>query len=261
MVQPNVLRSGKVSIEDIIHQNDPFYCECRAYGRLEEVGREDLAVRCHGYLFLDQLEEEGLARRGFNDWDRVPATEGLPLRGIVKELIADDADGPFTYQMLPRMRRDIQELNRLGIVVWDVRADNYRAGRLIDFSQAHTAPHMELDWNSTVYSREQVMECCVRDLACFDDMVGEWNYEHPDRIFWRRFLPNPDFGQRLRNRSRKFEVFRRQEGARFDAAFYDWEHKEKKGRAKPTIGLEAKRVTPQGRVGKPGRNGAKRGNR
>jgi len=145
LVAQNLLDDGLVSIEDVINQNDPFHCECRADGRLKEAGREDLAARCYGYVLLDQSHEDELARLGFDNWDRRAATKGRPIRGIVKEYIADDGSGPFTYAMLPRMRRDIQDLNRLGIVVFDVRADNYRAGRLIDFSQAHTVPHMELD--------------------------------------------------------------------------------------------------------------------
>lgn len=152
-MKPNFLRDGLVNVEDVINQNDPFHCECRAYGRLKEAGREDLAVRCFGYVFLNQAQEDELAQRGFTDWDRCDAVKGRPIRGIVKEYIPDDGNGPFTYEMLPRMRRDIQDLNRLGIVTWDVRVDNYRGGRLVDFSQAHTAPHMKLDWNSAVFTR------------------------------------------------------------------------------------------------------------
>ncbi|AEO70537.1 uncharacterized protein THITE_2122138 [Thermothielavioides terrestris NRRL 8126] len=225
VIQPNVLRDGTASIEDVINQNDPFHCECRAYGRLKEVGREDLAVHCYGYVLLSRRHEHDLAQLGFTDWDRRDAVKDRPIRGIVKEYIADDGSGPFTFEMLPRMRQDIIDLNRLGIVVWDVRADNYRAGRIVDFSQAHTAPHMELDWNSTAYARSQVMDCCVRDRACFDDMIEEWNENHPDQKFWRRFMPNLAFGQRLRDMTRYRESLYRQEGAKFDAAFYDWEKK------------------------------------
>lgn len=32
LVQPNLLREGWVSVDDVINQNDPFHCECRAYG-------------------------------------------------------------------------------------------------------------------------------------------------------------------------------------------------------------------------------------
>lgn len=36
---------------------DPFNCEYRAFGRLQEADREELALKCFGYLLLD--EEHG----------------------------------------------------------------------------------------------------------------------------------------------------------------------------------------------------------
>ena len=161
VIQPQTLRERLVSVHDILCQNDPSHCECRAYGRLKEVGRKILAVRCHGYVLPTQDQEQDLAKLCFNDWGRQDARRGRPIRAIVKEYFANDGSGAFTFEMLPQMRRDILDLNRLGVVVWDVRADNYRAGQLVDFSQAHTVPHIELDWNSTVYDRDQIRECCV----------------------------------------------------------------------------------------------------
>lgn len=37
-----------------------FYNECRAYGRLKELGREHLAGKVHGYLrlYLHQIDEQ-----------------------------------------------------------------------------------------------------------------------------------------------------------------------------------------------------------
>ncbi len=206
-------------------QNDPFHCECRAYGRLKEVGREDLAVGCFGYVLLTQRQEDELLDLGFNAWGCEDARRGRPIRAIVKEYIANDGSGAFTFEMIPQMRQDIQDLNRLGIVAWDVRDDNYRAGRLVDFSQARTVPHMELDWNSTAYHPDQVKQCCVQDLAYFDDMIAGWNEDHPDRIYWRCFLPSITFGRRLRNAKRYCTDAFNQEGARFVAASYDWEGK------------------------------------
>jgi hypothetical protein len=195
-------------------------------------------------VFLSLEQEDALAQRGFNDWGRRDATKGRPIRGIVKEYIPNAGTEPFTYEMLPRMRRDIQDLNRLGIVVWDVRTDNYRAGRLVDFSQAHTAPHIALDWNSTIYSRCHIMETCVRDQACFDAVVQEWNYNNPDRKFWRPFMPSLDFGRRLRDKTR-FSGYRgalyQLEGANISAAFYD---SEKKGaEAKPAQAVRTSEST------------------
>ncbi|KAH6634443.1 kinetochore Sim4 complex subunit FTA2-domain-containing protein [Chaetomium sp. MPI-SDFR-AT-0129] len=42
---------------------DPFNCECRAYGRLKEEKREDLAVRALGYLLFNPQQEIDLAQR------------------------------------------------------------------------------------------------------------------------------------------------------------------------------------------------------
>jgi len=85
------------------------------------------------------------------------------------------------------MCRDFRELDRLGIVVWDVRADNYRPGRLVDFSQALMATHRELDWNSTFYPRSTVMKFCIQDQVSFDTMIYQWNDDHLDRHFSTSF--------------------------------------------------------------------------
>ncbi|KAL8351227.1 hypothetical protein RB601_000694 [Gaeumannomyces tritici] len=37
---------------------EPFNSELRAFGRLQEAGHEDLAIKCHGYLLLDQAHED-----------------------------------------------------------------------------------------------------------------------------------------------------------------------------------------------------------
>ncbi|KAL2126172.1 hypothetical protein VTI74DRAFT_1551 [Chaetomium olivicolor] len=73
---------------------DPFNCECRAYGRLKEEKREDLAVRALGYLLLRPQQEIDLARRvegrsppsanaatldGNNFWRRHEQHRGLPV--------------------------------------------------------------------------------------------------------------------------------------------------------------------------------------
>lgn len=42
---------------------DPFYNECRAYGRLEEANLNGkVAVRCHGYMTFPAEYEEELVR-------------------------------------------------------------------------------------------------------------------------------------------------------------------------------------------------------
>ncbi|KAL2146098.1 hypothetical protein VTI28DRAFT_5191 [Corynascus sepedonium] len=86
---------------------DPFNCECRAYGRLNDAKREDLAVKAHGYLLLTPQQEADLERRvtgnphpvsdanageltGHNFWNRYEQHRGLPVRAIVKELVSNN---------------------------------------------------------------------------------------------------------------------------------------------------------------------------
>lgn len=221
---------------------DPFNAECRAYGRLKETAREDLAAKCFGYILLSPDQELKLAKLvgNSNEWHRRDAHKGQPLRCIVKEYIEQDSV-PFDFQMISRMRQDIQDINKLGIIVFDLREGNYLGGRLVDFSQAHTTPHYALDLQSTWISNSSVRDLCARDLICFDSMMDEWNTEHPKQRFWPRFLPNKAFGIRLRNHSRYFEEWGDREGARLDAALYDW----KKGRSSKLDADDSKNSRPQ----------------
>lgn len=228
LISQDVLERGRVDVQDVIHHNDPFHCECRAYGRLKEVNREDLAARAYGYVMLDATTEDKLAQRGFQDWHRHDAVKKQALRCIVKELLpATGANTPaFTRSMLPRMRRDLQDLHAYGIVVWDLRSDNYAGGRIVDFSQAKTVPHIELSWDGVAFSREKVIETCARDYQNLDAVVYEWNEEHPEQEFWQLFLPNEYYGRRLRSHTRYGAGLMYQEGVRLDAIFYDWKGKQ-----------------------------------
>lgn len=141
---------------------DSFNCECRAYGRLKEEGREDLAVRAHGYILLTIEQEDDVTKMILagepdpqsdmeddimysNIWKRSIDFEygdehsDLLLRGIVKDL-ATDPD-PFRPEHVDGMWKDLQDLNKLGILVRDVHPHNYVGGKLVDFSRAWVSPH------------------------------------------------------------------------------------------------------------------------
>jgi hypothetical protein len=60
---------GTLSPDDVLNYRDPFNCD-RAYGRLKEVGREDLAVRCYGYLMINKELEAQLTLLSYHDWNR-----------------------------------------------------------------------------------------------------------------------------------------------------------------------------------------------
>ncbi|KAK4237486.1 kinetochore Sim4 complex subunit FTA2-domain-containing protein [Achaetomium macrosporum] len=137
---------------------DPFNNECRAYGRLKEEKREDLAVRALGYLLLTPQQEADLAIRvegqptpppsadaatldGDNFWRRHEQHRGIPVRAIVKELVPCKDPDP---ERAPRMWKDLQALHSLGILVNDTHGGNYLDGKLVDFSRSFTMYHPAL---------------------------------------------------------------------------------------------------------------------
>lgn len=69
---------------------------------------------------------------------------GLPVRAIVKELMANDGNAaagkPFAPSRLRDLWQDLEYLHRLGILVRDINPGNYIGGKLIDFSQSWTVP-------------------------------------------------------------------------------------------------------------------------
>ncbi|KAI1345574.1 kinetochore Sim4 complex subunit FTA2-domain-containing protein [Xylaria sp. FL0043] len=178
LLKPNVVR----------HHLDPFYAECRAFGSLVAKKKDDkLAVRCHGYVFLPRAVEQQIERQfGISDWNRKAEDEGSPLRAIVKDYIKwKTVCGRKTYGA---MRKNLEELNELGIYNMDVRKANYLGGRLFDFSIAITVPHLSF-WVK-LQSIERIVEDMDDDLACFDEMVQGLREEEeqrlPNQLSWKR---------------------------------------------------------------------------
>ncbi|TRX99075.1 hypothetical protein FHL15_000417 [Xylaria flabelliformis] len=156
--------------DDLVrYQMDPFYSECRALGLLVEKKKDDtLAVRCHGYAFLSEAIENKIREIfGFDDWNRQPEDEGTPLRAIIKDYIRFNT--VCGRKRLSTMRSNLEQLNKMGIFNMDIREDNYRGGRLFDFSIALTPPHLWL-W-SRLRSRQQIFKDCRADLVAFDWMA------------------------------------------------------------------------------------------
>lgn len=182
-----------VDQKTLIQQCDPFYCECRAYGRLKETGREDLAVKVHGYLLVDEEEDENAVYANLKtsdmlvDWERRPCDKGKPIRAIVKEYIQGSSD--YTGEMVPAMMKNLEELNSLGIQMWDVKHDNYMKGIPIYFSQARTVPQFMLDLDSSIWSNLFITREFYWDYRCFDrNIIGQWNKTHRySQQIWLRF--------------------------------------------------------------------------
>ncbi|KAK4198120.1 kinetochore Sim4 complex subunit FTA2-domain-containing protein [Triangularia verruculosa] len=147
----------------------PFSCECRAYGRLKQDEREDLAVKSHGYLLLTQeqevevtlamgvddeqldepdslLDEPDSHLNGNNFWCRSEQHRGHPIYAIVKEFIPSGL-GHFSQPQVSQLWSEVEELHKLGILVRDLHVRNYMNGKLVDFSRAWTMYHPCLDIN------------------------------------------------------------------------------------------------------------------
>ncbi|KAI0874569.1 kinetochore Sim4 complex subunit FTA2-domain-containing protein [Hypoxylon argillaceum] len=167
---PILSKSNHLLADDLVRYHlDPFYAECRAFGLLSDKKKDDaLAVRCHGYTFLPQTVEHQIQKQfGLDNWNRQPEDEGHLLRAIVKDYI------PFKSvcgrKTLSAMRSNLKQLNDMGIFNMDIREDNYRGGRLFDFSIAVTSPHISL-WIK-LRPKKQIFEDCRYDMGCFSEMA------------------------------------------------------------------------------------------
>ncbi|KAI1427510.1 kinetochore Sim4 complex subunit FTA2-domain-containing protein [Xylaria sp. FL1777] len=191
-------------VEKVMAYTDPFYAECRAYGRIKEAVdkgevREKIAVNCHGYLFLgadDQrwLEDQGiyLGTERLND-ELLPiiAGAGKP-RALVKDFeIAGPELNKQTPQQIRKIFRRVWLLNQLGIYNRDVRAENFRNGWLVDFDTAYTLPHDIYN----ILPPFEAEETKAEDAVMFEDMLEEEGIN-------MKFLPTKrfNFRPRLKNR-------------------------------------------------------------
>ena len=172
---------------------DPFYNECRAYGRLVEKGLNgDVAVRCHGYVTLAPEREVELEQRfGISRLDRPwHVDERQVLRAIVKDLVREDA--PLTHKIVKKMLRDLKRMRAEGVYNMDIRARNYKDGMLVDLSIAITTPHYLFETKPSWRVRNYKWQ----DLLQFDEMIKEENI-----ATWVRARPNKEYLAKLRPRN------------------------------------------------------------
>ncbi|KAI3328159.1 kinetochore Sim4 complex subunit FTA2-domain-containing protein [Ustulina deusta] len=181
----------KVSNETLTFHTDPFFAECRAYGKISQyyeglyekmrhksrgsslgprqVEIKPIAVPCYGYISL-AAEYEEMLRDQFNvfDWNRPELEESgqitrKPFRALVKKLIPSGVSVSNPCRMLG----DLRQLRKLGIFQRDIYARNYKAGLLVDFSVAWTEPH----WCLELMGPYQLRLEKKRDLGMFDAMI------------------------------------------------------------------------------------------
>lgn len=190
-------------LRNIVYYTDPFYAECRAYGRILEAQRNRgvrsaVAVKCHGYLFLSDRDRRQLEKRGltFNnqiiDKDlRQVIGQDTCLRAIVKDLAPEESG--IGKNGLAKVLMDIRSLNRIKIYNRDIRAENFRGRRLVDFGRSWTEPHRILDALAEIDARDARLE----DLVMFDDMIEEEGIRTKLRA-----IPNMLYCEKLRSFAR-----------------------------------------------------------
>ncbi|RSL48139.1 hypothetical protein CEP53_009642 [Fusarium sp. AF-6] len=186
-------------IEKLVLCTTSFNNECRVFGRLKEVGREDLAVGAHGYIQVylnDRVEEQ--FKIALDNHPVLTDTSGAqlmnhtnpeePLMAIVKDWVPGEeqpAHGEITNKegewlrptKFPKMLRDLKELHKCGIVVRDIHAQQYINGTLVDFSHAWTIPHV---WGPEegIQPRWAFASMAAWDLFCFQvEVIRDWNLE------------------------------------------------------------------------------------
>ena len=201
---------AQISIETIRFHSDPFYNECRAYGRLIECGvNGKVAVRCHGHLTVPAAREEELARRfEVYAWDRpkedskLPVSKRQPLRAIVKDLITQEQSPPLNEKVLAKMRKDLLRMRRLGVHPQDLYLRNYGGGLLLDFSIAITKPHyifeLEEPWSIRALQNDEMQ---MFQAMMFESGVKTWLRAVRNREYCMKLRGCPDGRARKRRRS------------------------------------------------------------
>ncbi|KAK3331419.1 kinetochore Sim4 complex subunit FTA2-domain-containing protein [Apodospora peruviana] len=185
-----------------IHHEDSFYRECRAYGRLQEVGLEDLVVRCHGYVLLTPQQEKEVHELSYEELDSDgeeldplkprPGSDRLPVRGIVKEWV-EEGTVHFDPRKIRQLNNDLKTINSVGIIVHDIKELNYMGGKLVDFNDAWTIPYHEVTaWQKGVAYREPSVDR-MTDPSFFDAMIDAWNENGGRPRIWFRNIRSLEY--------------------------------------------------------------------
>ncbi|KAF9762340.1 hypothetical protein IL306_003438 [Fusarium sp. DS 682] len=277
-----------------------FYNECRVFGRLKELGREDLAVKAYGYLQFDLNDEKvqqyflpfgqgaraSLACVGDKNPTDVDVIRHMlryndhhmPVMAIVKEWV------PYDYKehmpckltqremnLLPRLLRNLHGLHKSGIVVRDLKDQQYLAGQLVDFSFAWTIPHI-FDPESGLRPRWSFESMAAWDLICFQRILDAFNAKADEVPHVRKHklvaCRNEEVYERLRTRPQMYGPFLpmlvsdervqpMKYRPRFDPAKFNWRAIQKTTNKASPCRVTKTKAPPKKR----GKKKAKRGNK
>ncbi|KAH9996643.1 kinetochore Sim4 complex subunit FTA2-domain-containing protein [Xylariaceae sp. FL0662B] len=191
-------------MEAFYNYSEPFSCECRAFGRLQESDHEELAIQCFGYVLLDEKHELAIMTQfsdlelDFNGDIDYPGVDDMrsrflgrdgkapPIRGIVKKLGYGYEEKNLRPPVIRKILRDIIKLQKLGIIRLDITARQIIDDRLSDFSTALTIPHFLTTPNlnpgltpEMISAMElETFKLSISDYLAFDEMIYDLNLEY-----------------------------------------------------------------------------------
>ena len=258
--------------------SEPFSCECHAFGRLQEAGHEELAIKCFGYVLLDEENEHTMMAQfsdlklEFNGDIEYPGGDDMrsrflgkdgrapPIRGVVKEFGLEDEENLRTT-LVRKILRDVIKLQQLGIIRIDVTTRQIIDDKISDFSTALTIPHFlttpELNPRLTpemICAMElETFKLSISDYLDFDEMMFDWNLYYADQNGRISVYAFPDgrgcqIKYNLRSKTARERVY-----TFVDPRKYDW-------RSCPaSTGTSATKRRRSGRISKGGRHGNPQG--
>ncbi|CAM1502362.1 Fc.00g043460.m01.CDS01 [Cosmosporella sp. VM-42] len=258
---PEIETDNREIMSAFYNYSEPFSCECRAFGRLQEAGYTELAVRCYGYLLLTEENERAMKEKfshldlefngnadnpGYFDMrSRFLGKDGKvpPIRGIVKQF--GQSNENLRNRDARKILRDIIRFQQLGIIRLDVAHRQLISGKISDFSKAITTPHymttpelnpgLTPEWKSAMVF--ETFQHTLSDYWDFDEMIMVWNQEHEGKISACAFP-----GGRGHYRGIKYNLRSRPSRERVysyvDPRLYDW----KNAAGGPGSGNDAKKA-------------------
>ncbi|KAF5581048.1 hypothetical protein FPCIR_10437 [Fusarium pseudocircinatum] len=179
----------------------PFENECRAFGRLKEQRAEAIAVKVYGWVALTARQIRRKLSAG--GAQKLAGLKPGLLYGIVKDWVEmtpwhdskqrDVYDQMVAVKYFNRMLKDLHKLHFLGIVVRDLKPDQYIDGTLADLSLASTVPHL---YGPTAEGPESPFQprWTYESLAAYD----LYNFQVHVIDFWR-YNQKLWFSKRARN--------------------------------------------------------------
>ncbi|KAF5634641.1 hypothetical protein F52700_5834 [Fusarium sp. NRRL 52700] len=269
-----------------------FYNECRVFGRLKELDRGHLAIKAYGYLefnlddervqqkflpFLEKGERPYFISQGKKDFTTADMIRfrfqhndlKTPLMAIVKEWIPLPGSQVMPYVLtqkqmrsLPQLLRNLHGLHKSGIVVRDLKMQQYLDGKLVDFSFAWTIPHV-FGPESGLRPRWSFESMAAWDLKCFQDILDRFDKKANEtvprirkhnQVAWRKddlydhLRPRPQiYGPSLPMLIYDGPVQPMMHRPPFDPAKFNWRAVQKSTKNKGATGRVTKTKVPQRR--------------